>query len=424
MSDFPSNDTCLPGGRPESNHPAEELAALKLLLEQKEQAWAEEIGQFQEMEEAYQEVNRRNLESALKLNEREMEVMVKNQQLNEYTEELQSINANLGELNNKFRANEKELKYKNGLLNESVEQLKELVEAYEEVNQRNIESAAKLMDRERELQEKNALLAQVYRKVSESITYAERIQKAMLPPLEAIQQILPESFVFFRPRDVVSGDFYWMLEHNYKIFVVVGDCTGHGVPGAFMSTIGMTMLYDILNIMGGGAPDEILQILDSRLRLLLRQAEGKNSDGMEISICVIDKAPEYIEAMMKPRKVVFASAGGALKYFSNGQLHVVQGNKNSVGQKFKGVPSAKFHKHVIEVDAMSTFYLASDGFQDQLGGDENRRFLRKRFEELLQTTHTLPMDQQPAFLESNLRAWQGKERQTDDIVVIGFRLDK
>jgi serine phosphatase RsbU (regulator of sigma subunit) len=399
---------------------AAELAELRLVLQQKEAAWAQATAEYQEMIGAYEEVNRLNLASALKLKEQEQEMLHKNQQLNEYAEELRATNTNLSELNNRFRTNENELKYKNGLLNESVEQLQEMVEAYEELNRRNVQSAAQLMERERELQEKNQLLAQVYRKVSESIQYAERIQKAMMPTEDELRRLIPESFLFFRPRDVVSGDFYWVAKHNYKIFVVVGDCTGHGVPGSFMSTIGITLLYDILNVMGSAPANEVLQELDKRLRLLLRQADGKNNDGIEMSICVIDDLPPY--APMKPRRVAFASAGNSLRYFKDGQLCQIDGDKASVGQKFKGVPASRFSQHLIDIDVPTTFYLASDGYHDQLGGAESRRFMRSRFNQLLQSCHHLPLDQQPALLEGNLRAWQGQEKQTDDIIVLGFRV--
>jgi serine phosphatase RsbU (regulator of sigma subunit) len=252
--------------------------------------------------------------------------------------------------------------------------------------------------------------------IKSSINYAKRIQEAMLPKAELRQRLLPESFILFKPRDGVSGDFYWFSEikswYSPDVVVAAADCTGHGVPGAFMSMIGINSLNGIIG-RGIAEPDQILQTLDTEIRTALQQEMTGNNDGMDIALCIYRKEKSILE---------FAGAKSALVYVQNGKLEQVKGDVHSIGGS-KSKKDFTFKKHKVPIEESTMIYLFSDGYRDQFGGSDNMKFMSKKFNQLLLDIHQKPMEEQHDILERTIEAWKSGHPQTDDILVIGFRLE-
>jgi len=263
--------------------------------------------------------------------------------------------------------------------------------------------------------------------IMQSINYAQRIQDAMLPKQLSMKALFPESFIFFKPRDVVSGDFYWFEDiykkqngskksaetesEVHKIFLSAVDCTGHGVPGAFMSMLGFNLLNDIVR-RGIFESEKILNNLHHGIRKQLNQEETQNRDGMDMSLCVIDPINRIME---------YSGAQNPLLYIQDGKLFRVRANKFPVGG-FQ-VEDHNFTKHLINLDKPTTCYLFSDGFTDQFGGPHGRKFMAKNFRDLLYEIYEMPMEEQKKILELVLNEWMGNNEQTDDVLVMGFRVD-
>jgi serine phosphatase RsbU (regulator of sigma subunit)/HAMP domain-containing protein len=249
-------------------------------------------------------------------------------------------------------------------------------------------------------------------KITASINYASRIQSAMLPDLAEISRCLPDSFVFFRPRDIVSGDFYWLQEKDGKILLAAVDCTGHGVPGAFMSMIGIDMLNEIVNGKGITEPDQILNLMHRRIRQALKQEITQNRDGMDIALCVIDE---------KGRQLTFSGAKTSIVYCQNDQLLEIKGNNVPIGG-LQREQDRIFTRHVISTETPTTFYLFTDGYKDQFGGNSNTKLTARAFKQLLFSMHKQPADAQKTALANHLEEWMGTHPQLDDILVIGVKI--
>lgn len=257
--------------------------------------------------------------------------------------------------------------------------------------------------------------------INKSINYAQGIQKALLPPQTSLQAIFSESFIFFRPRDVVSGDYYWFKElttgfgqdeKTGKVAVAAIDCTGHGVPGAFLSMIGYNLLDDIV-YRGINKPGEILKELNNGIRRTLRQDETENRDGMDMAICVVD---------MNNKVVEFSGAKNPLVYVANDEVFRIRGDKESIGGGM-GYMENDFTTHSIQIQHPTWFYMFSDGFIDQFGGADGRKFMIKNFIDFLASISILPPDQQREMLKNTLKDWLGtKYTQVDDILVVGFKV--
>lgn len=258
--------------------------------------------------------------------------------------------------------------------------------------------------------------------INKSINYAQGIQKALLPPQENLGKLFPESFIFFKPRDIVSGDYYWFkeipkaygsTEMTGKVVVTAVDCTGHGVPGAFLSMIGCNLLDEI--VLGGESdPGKILRRMNNEMVRTLRQDETDNTDGMDMALCVVDTQNKVVE---------FAGAKNPMVYVTNDEVFRVKGDKDCIAGG-TGYLDHDFTTQRIEITAPTWFYLFSDGFLDQFGGEHGRKFLMKNFSELLGSIAILPPDQQRTMLKNVLREWIGKQyHQIDDILVIGFKIE-
>lgn len=266
-------------------------------------------------------------------------------------------------------------------------------------------------------------------KIEGSINYAERIQRAMLPEESLLKQALPESFIYFRPRDGVSGDFYWFVDPqqhdlgNHKLtpqslnqFLISAiDCTGHGVPGAFMSMLSFNMLNNIIKEKIT-SPDEILNNLHVNVRDALKQKTTSNRDGMDMALCSIYKEKGIVE---------FAGAKNPLVYIQDNEVFHIKGDKHPIGGNQKE-EQRKFTKHSIKLreDVPTYFYLFSDGFPDQFGGEKGRKFMIKNLKILLLEIHRKPMEEQKEILSSTFKKWMGyQQKQIDDVLIIGFKID-
>lgn len=251
------------------------------------------------------------------------------------------------------------------------------------------------------------------KQITDSINYAKRIQEALLPHDDVIQSRFPHSFVLYQPKDVVSGDFYWFHSEKKYTAIAAIDCTGHGVPGAFMSVMANSLINEIVVEKKVISPDLILNQLQEKVIRTLRQteADGQSHDGMDIAICVIDN---------KNLVLAFAGANRPLYWVRNGILEEIKGNKMPIGgARFLG---KTFDKHVISLEPQDRIYLASDGYQDQFGGEENRKFSSKRLKELIINHQNLSMTQQGNVFSSTINEWLGKNRQIDDILLLGFEV--
>lgn len=302
------------------------------------------------------------------------------------------------------------------------------------------EQNTKIKEKSRDLEEALEKIERQNLQIRQSINYAKGIQQAMLPPSEQLRSFIPDSFIFWQPRDVVSGDFYWFkqvdikfdlkrifdyqhslssneteikkLTNANKVLLAAVDCTGHGVPGAFMSMIGYNLLDEITN-KGITRPDMVLEQLHFGVRSTLKQNVTNNKDGMDLALCLIDK---------KEKKLTYAGANNPIIYIQNGKLTHIKGTMCSIGGVQDPIP--KFALHEIEITTPTAFYIFSDGFIDQFGGEEGRKFMIKHLKTLLLEIHTKPFDQQEAILRQAISEWMGnKYSQIDDILVMGFKPD-
>ena len=261
----------------------------------------------------------------------------------------------------------------------------------------------------------NQKISEKNRNITASINYAKRIQDAMLPLVENIKTHLPNSFIFYRPRDIVSGDFYWFYEKDDKLIIAAVDCTGHGVPGAFMSLVASNLLHNIVVHKDITEPDKILSKLHRATYSYLKQGQTRNQDGMDISLCHIDK---------KGKILSFAGAKNPLIYFQNGAMKIIKGTRHSIGgySKFSDADTI-FEKHTIKLtEEPSTFYIYTDGFQDQFGGEKGGKFRTAPFRNLLAEINKKPTNQQENLLAKSFDDWKGTEKQIDDVLVMGFRI--
>ena len=264
----------------------------------------------------------------------------------------------------------------------------------------------------------NKKINQQNKNIKSSINYAKRIQEAMLPKAEQYPPGFQNSFILFMPRDTVSGDFYWLSDIKRESqsggdlgFAAV-DCTGHGVPGAFMSMIGINALNGLVS-RGITQTDRLLDALDREIRTALQQDFSGNNDGMDIALCIYRQKEKVLE---------FSGAKNPLVYIQNNELFKIKGDTHSIGGR-KRSNSFSFKKHEVRIDKPTVLYLFSDGYKDQFGGKDNTKFLNKKLSKLLLEIHALPMHEQMSILELTINEWKGTREQTDDILVMGLKLE-
>jgi PAS domain S-box-containing protein len=259
---------------------------------------------------------------------------------------------------------------------------------------------------ELEIQNKN-------KKINDSINYAKRIQNAILPNTRLINKALPDSFILYKPRDVVSGDFPWFVQIKNDIFIAAVDCTGHGVPGALLSLIGYFLLNDIVRSRKITEPGKILDMLDEGVTQTLRQDQDDSAtkDGMDIALCRIN---------VETREVEYAGAHRPLYFMKGGVMDEIKGNKFPIGGGiFKN--QTNFTTHKIQLGDGDSFYFSSDGFPDQFGGPEVRKFGPKKTREIVEKVHQMQMKDALQVFDQEWESWKGDHKQTDDVLLIGIK---
>lgn len=259
--------------------------------------------------------------------------------------------------------------------------------------------------------------------IKDSISYAERIQRATLPPTSTLQDVFPNSFVMYKPKDLIGGDFYWFEKvrkgNNEYMIIACADCTGHGVPGAIMSIMGSNQLTNIIYYQNYIDPKRIISRLDKVIKFELQREtdEETNRDGMEIGVCVID---------LDTLKMEFAGVGIPLRIIKAGtnELTIFKSARMMVGgmEGDEQQVNANLKKEEIQLDPHDKIYLTSDGYQDQFGGEHDKKFMTKNFNKLLEESSTKSMKEQQNILENTMKEWSKNTSQTDDIVVLGFEI--
>lgn len=252
--------------------------------------------------------------------------------------------------------------------------------------------------------------------ITDSIRYAETIQQAILPSKEKMNEALHEYFVLYKPKDIVSGDFYWFNHIEDKIFIAVTDCTGHGVPGAFMSIVGTNLLNEIINVEKVYDPAKVLELLNRYVTLSLRQNEVNNIDGMDIALIVIETHEDFTT------KVSFAGAKRPLYYFEDGDLHKIEGVRKSIGGgKRLSRKEKKFETKEVTLQNEASIYLLSDGYVDQ-NNIKRERFGSWKLKKVLKEIGPLPMKKQEEILNHYLLEHMRGTPQRDDITILGLRV--
>ena len=262
------------------------------------------------------------------------------------------------------------------------------------------------------LAEQKQQLEMEHRKTQESIHYAQRIQFSILPTDEQRSLIVPKSFVIYRPKDIVSGDFYWISQIEQKKIMSVIDCTGHGVPGSLVSLIGNNLLNEAINEHQLINPAEILEYLDVKVRAKLKQDEGTNRDGMDLGLCILE------EEANNTVRLTYGGAKNTLFVVTKGELTTLKGDRKSIGGRKK---EFTFNQQEISLQQGDTMYLTTDGFIDQ-ANHKRERFGSRRLRELISEVHHLPMREQGALFEQALDQHQGNTEQRDDINLIGIKV--
>jgi serine phosphatase RsbU (regulator of sigma subunit) len=284
----------------------------------------------------------------------------------------------------------------------------------------------KVKERTREIAEKNIVLEQQKeeimeknKEITDSIRYARRIQSAIMPVEDTMNQILKDYFILYKPKDIVSGDFYWVGKKNNFIFITAADCTGHGVPGAFMSILGISFLTEIVNRKDVTSTGQVLDELRTCIIRSLQQKgiTGEQKDGMDIAFCALNTETNVLQ---------FSGANNPLYIIKNdshqkdvNHLEEVKADKMPVAIHEHMEP---FSNHEIQLNEGDCIYLASDGFEDQFGGPKQKKFKSAQLKELLLSVQQYPMSRQKELIDAAFENWKGDLEQVDDVLIIGFKI--
>jgi len=284
---------------------------------------------------------------------------------------------------------------------------------------------------EQEITDQRKELDEQSKDIRDSIEYSKRIQRSILIEMEKLKEYAPDSFILFKPRDVVSGDFYWFDKYDirsrtraprgtpyqgdsHRLVIAAVDCTGHGVPGAFMSIIGNNLLNQTLKNPEIGSPAEALDFVDAELKKILnKNAEDKQlRDGMDMALCSIDMQDKFLE---------YAGANNPVYIIRNKELIILKADKQPITASAE-TRANPFSNQLFELRENDTVYLFTDGYADQFGGKKEKKFMYKRFKETLLSIQDHPMEKQKEFLEKTFEEWRGNLAQVDDVLVIGIRI--
>jgi two-component system, sensor histidine kinase LadS len=269
----------------------------------------------------------------------------------------------------------------------------------------------KVKERTREIRLQKEQIERQNKEIKYSFDYAKRIQSTVLPPVDVFESLFSEHFIFLKPRDIVSGDFYWISQKGSKTFITAADCTGHGVPGSLMSMLGITMLHEIVNEKNFNHSDDILNELRINIARTLKQEgkPGEQKDGMDMVLLIYDRNTKELE---------FSGANNPIYIIRDSKMIEYKGNNMPVAYYDN---MTDFTRHTIKMQQGDRVYLFTDGFPDQFGGPDGKKFKYKPFKELLLEVHDRSMDEQRRILQMVFDEWKGNLDQIDDVLVMGLR---
>ncbi len=290
-----------------------------------------------------------------------------------------------------------------------IDQLRENAGLKDKVNR---ELEEKVQERTKEIQNQKEHIEKQNKEIKYSFDYAKKIQSTVLPQHDVFDNLFSEHFIFFKPRDIVSGDFYWVSQSDHRIVLTAADCTGHGVPGSLMSMLGITMLHEIVNEKEVMNSDEILNQLRLSIARTLKQEGkiGEQKDGIDMALMIYDTTT---------RKLEFSGANNPLYIIRNGEMLEYKGNNMPVAYYEK---MSDFTRYTIDMKQGDRVYMFTDGFPDQFGGPQGKKFKYRPFKDLLLEVHERPMEEQQRILSLIFDEWKGDLSQIDDVLVIGLRL--
>ncbi|MCZ2357714.1 MAG: SpoIIE family protein phosphatase [Bacteroidia bacterium] len=278
------------------------------------------------------------------------------------------------------------------------------------------EKTAELQEEKEKVEKINSLLNDKNKDILDSIRYAKRIQESIMPEKDLLTYYFPESFILYKPKDIVSGDFYWFTTRNDKLFIAAVDCTGHGVPGAFMSVIGSNILGQVVNEYNIADTEAILDMMNFRVSTTLKQgAEGSESnDGMDIALCIID---------IENKQIQFSGANRSMYILRNGDLVEYKSDKFPIGGRLFQNRERSYSKHLVDIQPGDILYIFTDGITDQFGlvGDQEKKYTFRRLQLLLTGLQETPLTEQAKVIDKEIEHWRGSVEQTDDILIIGIK---
>lgn len=291
-----------------------------------------------------------------------------------------------------------------------------LIKSRYRLTYKEIKSRLELAKSKELIEEKHEELVRQKQEITDSINYARSIQRSLIPTEDVFNTHFIDSFVFFKPKDIVSGDFYWVYEKNNLIFYATGDCTGHGVPGGFMTMLGISYLDDIIEVKQVIDPAQILNLMRDKIISTLKQNGnfGENKDGMDVTVCCIDKANKELTYSSANNPLYLIRPSGKVK-----ELLVYKADKQPCGfyHDYKS-----FNTHTVKLMEGDCIYTFSDGYPDQFGGPNGKKFMHKQFKETLTQNSHLRFSEQKLALSNIINAWKGDKDQVDDILVIGVKI--
>jgi serine phosphatase RsbU (regulator of sigma subunit)/HAMP domain-containing protein len=347
-------------------------------------------------------------------------IQSKNDEIGEMADALNRVVSGLERTNNfainvgagNFNVEYEPLSEEDSLGKTLMEMRDDLAENERMLEQKVKERTAELVEKQFEVEKQNEKISELYEEVTDSIKYAKGLQEAILPPDDFVKEHLPNAFVLYKPKDIVSGDFYWVEEKNDKVYFAAVDCTGHGVPGAFMSIVGYNALNEALRVSDN--PGEVLDGLNKGIsKTLHNNAMGSTTkDGMDLALCSYDK---------KTRTLEYAGAYNPLYLIRDGAVEQLKADKFAVGSYYEN-PDQKYTNHTLQLKENDYIYIFSDGYADQFGGPKGKKFMYKRFRDDLLTLYGKSMPDQKQFLDTALQQWMGSLEQIDDVLVIGMHI--
>lgn len=306
-----------------------------------------------------------------------------------------------------------QLHYQNEEIRTQEEELRQQTEELIAINENLEHIKRQLEEKNHDILRTKTLVEKKNQNIMASIQYAQRIQQAMLPSTESLNEALGEHALLFLPRDVVSGDFYWTFKNEQGTWVAAVDCTGHGVPAALMGMMGINILEHAMSNYVTPDPAQILTYLNERVQTLLRVGETNTKDGMDIALCLLD---------YKNKIIHYSGAMNSAYYISAKGIERLEHTRMPIGQQVIARRNEKFVNQQAKMKGKGMLYLCSDGFQDQFGGENNKKFMRRTFLNLLQEIWYMPAMEQSRILKQNFELWKGEQEQTDDVLVLGVRI--